>query len=115
MTVVINEVNLTAFLQDPAGGVSRYMGTVVAPSILAIAQDFLSRPWPGGGRGARFPPPGPPYLRSGQLRDTLEVVSTPTATGTEYDIVPTATRKGVNYGLILKARGYRFLPDTYYV
>lgn len=115
MSVEINEINLEAFLLDPAGGVSRFMETVIAPDILQIAKDFISRPWPGGGRGARFPPPGPPYLRAGLLRDTLEIVSAPTPSGTEYDIVPTATKKGVNYGLILKARGYRFLPDSYYL
>ncbi len=118
MTVItINDVALTAFFDDPAGGVSRFMGTVVAPDVLAAAREFISRPFPGhGSRGARFPPPGPPYLRSGDLREGLQVVSAPSPLGgVEYDIVPTAVHRGANYGLILQQRGYRFLPDSFYV
>lgn len=115
MSVVINDAALTAFLVDPAGGISRHLKDTVVPTVLALAQDFISRPWPGGGRGARFPPPGPPYQRSGDLRNSLTVETVTTPMGDEYDIVPLAVHRGANYGLILKARGYRFLPDIYYV
>lgn len=116
MSVEINEINLNAFLFDPAGGVSRFMETVIAPDILQLAKDTISRPFPGHGtRGTRFPPPGPPYLRTSDLRESLSIVSASSTTGTEYDIVPNAIHRGVNYGLILKARGYRFLPDSYYL
>ena len=116
MSVVINEVNLQAFLHDPAGGIAQFLGNVVAPSVLAEAQEFISRPFPGGtSRAGRYPPPGPPYLRTGDLRSSLTVSSTPGPQGTEYDISPTAIHRNANYGLILKERGYRFLPDSYYV
>ena len=115
MSVEINEVNLAAFLYDPAGGVSKFMETVIAPDILALAKLTISRPFPGHGpRGTRFPPPGPPYLRTGDLQASLSITATPGPTGTEYDIVTNAVHRGVNYGLILKARGYHFLPDSYY-
>jgi hypothetical protein len=35
--------------------------------------------------------------------------------GPEADIVPTAIKRGWNYGDILKGRGYRFLPDYFYL
>ena len=118
MTVVINDIALSALFHDPAGPVATYMATAVAPDILALSKAYCSRPWPGG-RG-RFPPPGPPYRRSRDkvspdLVDSLTLVSAIGPTGPEVDIVPTAIKRGWNYGEILKSRGYRFLPDSFYL
>lgn len=118
MTVVIDNLALSALFYDPAGPVSRYIEQVAAPSILALAKAYCSRPWPGG-RGP-FPPPGPPYRRfkdkvSPDLVDSLTIVMAVGPYGPEADIVPTAVKRGWNYGDILKGRGYRFLPDNYYL
>lgn len=118
MTVVVNDLALSALFYDPGGPVATYMATVVGPDVLAIAKTYCSRPWPGG-RGP-FPPPGPPYRRrrdkvSPDLVDSLTLVPALGPGGPEVDIVPLAIKRGWNYGDILKGRGYRFLPDYFYI
>jgi hypothetical protein len=121
MTVVLNELALDDLLLSPTSPVSRHIERYASTDILALAKDTISRAFPGG-RGP-FPPPGPPYRRapggkdkaSPDLHDSLTVVAHPTSAGMEYDIVPTAVKRGYNYGDILKGRGYRFLPDSYYL
>jgi hypothetical protein len=118
MTVVINDIVLSALFNDPAGPITTYIATVVAPDVLAVSKTFCSRPWPGG-RGL-FPPPGPPYRReldkvSPDLVDSLTLVTALGPQGPEVDIIPTAVKRGRNYGDVLKGRGYRFLPDSYYL
>jgi hypothetical protein len=113
-TVVLDNVAISNLIYDPGGPIAREMNRVAQFSLLPIAQAALSRPWPGKG-SAPFPPPGPPYLRTGDLRDSLRVVDGVGPSGPEATIVPTALHRGVNYGEILMKRGYRFLPDYYYV
>lgn len=117
MSVVIDEPNVTAFLEDPAGGVATYMRNTIVPPILDLAKLTISRPWPGAGtgRGSRFPPPGPPYARTRDLLNSLTVVVSPGPSGTEFYIVPTSLHRGANYGVILKSRGYQFMPPDYYI
>lgn len=111
--VDIHDAAISALIYSPTGGVARACDAAAFVSLLPIAQAALSRPWPGP--PGPFPPVGPPYLRTGELRDSLTVVNTVGPQGPEADIVPTAIHRGVNYGAILIGRGYRFLPDYYYV
>jgi hypothetical protein len=116
--IEINDLALSELFYDPAGPISRHIETVARTDILTLAKLTISRPWPGG-RGP-FPPPGPPYRRerdkaSPDLHDSLTVVTSIGSGGPEADIVPTAVKRGWNYGEILKGRGYRFLPDSYYL
>jgi hypothetical protein len=121
MTVKIHDAALNLLFYDQAGPVATYITAVVGPDVLALAKSWCSRPWPGG-RGP-FPPPGPPYRRpsdskdkvSPDLVDSLTLVSAIGPNGPEVDIVPTAIKRGYNYGDILRVRGYRFLPDYFYV
>lgn len=124
MTVVINNAALSALFYDPAGPVARYMETAVGPDVLALAKSWCSRPWPGG-RGP-FLPPGPPYRRQTDkvfpdLVDSLTLVTAIGPSGPEVDIVPTAVKRGWNYGDLLRTGGgklkgpYRFLPDYFYI
>lgn len=113
-TVVLNNIAINDLLYDPTGPIGREMGRVALVNLLPIAQAALSRPWPGP--PGPFPPVGPPYLRTGELRDSLRVDPTVLGSaGPEAAIIPTAIHRGVNYGQILQSRGYRFLPDYFYV
>lgn len=111
--VEIHDIAISDLIYDPGGGIARECYAQAQISLLPIAQAALSRPWPGG--LGPFPPVGPPYLRTGELRDSLRVVETVGPSGPEADIVPTAIHRGVNYGEVLLKRGYRFLPDYFYV
>lgn len=118
MTVVIDDIALSALFYDPSGPIATHVKEVAEVDVLTLAKAYISRPWPGG-RGP-FPPPGPPYRRrldkvSPDLHDSLTVVVAVGPQGPEADIVPTAIKRGWNYGDILKGRGYRFLPDYFYV
>lgn len=106
-----NEVALDALLNSPTGPLADEMRRVANTTLLEIARNYINRPWPGG-YGPINPPPGPPYRRTGDLRDSLTVESSPSSP--EATIVPTAIHRGANYGEILKNRGYRFLPDEFY-
>jgi len=118
MTFVIDNLAVSNYLYSPAGPVSLYVGAYAATEILPLSQATISRPWPGG-KGP-FPPPGPPYRREKDkvfpdLHDSLTVREVTTSVGTEFHIVPTAIKRSYNYGEILQRRGYRFLPDSYYL
>jgi hypothetical protein len=111
--VDIHDANIDTILYSPSGGVARECNFQAHTNLLPIMQAALSRPWPGP--PGPFPPVGPPYLRTGELRDSLRVIDAVGPYGPETNIVPTAIHRGVNYGLVLRARGYRFLPDYFYV
>lgn len=104
---------LEILLESPGGPVDREVQRVAGGPVLQLAREELSRPWPGP--PGPFPPPGPPYLRTGDLRDSLAITSTPGPGGrTDWVVIPTAIHRGVNYGEILLGRGYRFLPPAFY-
>lgn len=111
--IELHDVAISNLIYDPSGGIARECNFVAHTSLLPIAQAALSRPWPG--EPGPWPPVGPPYLRTGELRDSLRVVEVIGPQGPESDIIPTAVHRGVNYGEVLIRRGYRFLPDYYYV
>lgn len=114
--VVIDDAALAALLNSPTGPIANEVARVANTTVLAIAQATISRPW-AGSYGPTNPPPGPPLLRTGDLRNSLTAISVPggSGIGAEVDIVPLAIHRGKNYGQILLARGYRFLPDAFYV
>lgn len=68
MTAVINEAGLIALFTDKEGGIARDLerhGVRIARN----ARTRVSRPWP---RGSLNPPPGPPFLREGDLYRSIE-------------------------------------------
>lgn len=112
--VVMHDVAISSLLYSPTSPVTVAIGRVAEFNVLREAQIALSRPWPGG--SGPFPPPGPPYLRTGTLRDSLTVTFKNSGLrGPEWDIVPTAIKRGWNYGEVLQGRGYRFLPLRFYI
>ena len=114
--ITFDDTQLNLLLYSSSGPVGVAVRRRAQTDLLSLARATLSNPWPGG-RGP-FPPPGPPYLRTGELRDSLEVVDVPGSgpgRGPETDVVATAVHRGWNYGEILRDRGYQFLPPEFYL
>src|SRR4029077_3634933 len=88
---------------------NRPVREVAKDTVLPAIRAYISRPYPR--RSHRFlnPPPGPVFMRSGDLRAGLRVIDNGDGT---FDVGSSATHGGWLYGQILKDRGYDFSPPS---
>lgn len=108
--LTLNDAQLGLLLDSPTGPVGDEVRDYAQDELYALAVATISDPWPGG----PAPPPGPPYQRSGDMVNSLSVLSVVGGAEPETIIQVTAVHRGRVYGLILRDRGYRFLPDEFY-
>ena len=100
---------LRQIVNEPGGGIENTM-VGVGERIKNVAQDNLSTPYPGW--RSRNPAPGPPKLRSGQLKEGISVGYT--AYGDDgLIVVPVNTvayaRDGFDYSEWLLDHEYEFI------
>jgi hypothetical protein len=116
---------LDAILSRPGGGMDIEL-TVQGERVANQATDFISRQQPPraqrgwtaswampSGTWAYNPPPGPPYMATGNLRDSIEVQG-PFQQGDLPFVAVTigngeTIRRGYDYAGILRDRGYDFV------
>jgi hypothetical protein len=103
-----NEAALNTLLSTPTGAFNEFLNRV-GQRLQQIAQDTLSRPYPGG----LNPPPGPPYLRSGDLRASVTYQIVTDSSGPTVYVTASSVHRGADYARILQDRNYTFvvLPE----
>jgi hypothetical protein len=113
--ISLNDTQLGLVLGSGSGPVAAAVRDYAKDELYDLAVATISDPWPGGPN----PPPseggaGPPYMRSGDMVNSLSVIDLVGGGQPETIIQVTAVHRGRVYGLILRDRGYRFLPDQFY-
>lgn len=108
--VTLLDEQLALLLTSPAGPVAGAVRDLAKDRLYELAVATISDPWPGGSA----PPPGPPFARTSDMVNSLSVIDITGGDVPETIIQVTAVHRGRVYGLILRDRGYRFLPDEYY-
>lgn len=111
--ITLDDTALGLLLDSPAGPVSEAVREYAQDQLYGLAVATLSDPW-GGGRSGTNPPPGPPLARTYDMVNSLSVLQVIEGPQPETIIQVTAVHRGRVYGLILRDRGYHFLPDEFY-
>lgn len=108
--ITLDDAQLGLLLTSHSGPVAGAVRDLAKDNLYYLAVETLSDPWPGG----PAPPSGPPFARTYDMVNSLSVVDLEGGPVPETIIQVTAVHRGRVYGLILRDRGYHFLPDEFY-
>jgi hypothetical protein len=108
--ISLDDEKLALLLTGHSGPVAGAVRDYAKDELYSLAVATISDPWPGGSNG----PPGPPFARSTDMVNSLSVIDLEGGAVPETIIQVTAVHRGRVYGLILRDRGYHFLPSEFY-
>ncbi|MDH4038933.1 MAG: hypothetical protein OEV86_15780 [Candidatus Krumholzibacteria bacterium] len=105
---VFNEPAFRQMVNQPGGGVEALLHRQ-AVRVEIAAQAALSVPWPGS--RSRNPAPGPPRLRTGDLRNSIRVDGPMLGSDgfIEIPVASTSVHRGFDYSDWLRDNGYEFV------
>lgn len=103
-----NEPAFRQMVNQPGGGVEAFLHRQ-GVRVQGATQAALSVPWPG--RQDRNPPPGPPRLRSGDLRNSIRVDGAVIGDDgfIEIPVASASVHRGFDYSDWLRDNGYEFV------
>lgn len=107
--ITLDDQALAFLLTGHEGPVAGAVRDLAKDELYGLAVATISDPYPGG----RNPAPGPPFARTYDMVNSLSVVDIEGPVP-ETIIQVTAVHRGRVYGLILRDKGYHFLPDEFY-
>ena len=106
MTFVPNPAGLKLLFTNPNGGIARELERV-GDRVVVATKTNLSRPYD---RRSLNPAPGPPQLRTGDLRESVRREDARVIGDTlVVDCVAPAVHRGWFYDQVLRERGYEFV------
>lgn len=114
MNLYFNHDVYTYLFVDPSGPLGQLIYTVTDTVVKPDVQDTLSVPYV---EGTLNPPPGPPMMRTGVLRESVTTTHpqvTPAGPMCEVVVEAINPDTGELYSLTLFSQGYRFASPRYY-